>query len=103
MIVFDYDEKRNYQKCFSYSSPKSNDSQTDLTFYKLPTQTKIMLNCAIDIPSHYLIKANFDEMIMKEKNVEIKKNLMNNVRNLHLVKKYQNDILEQYEVIYKDI
>jgi hypothetical protein len=28
---------------------------------------------------------------------------MNNVRNLHLVKKYQNDILEQYEVIYKDI
>jgi hypothetical protein len=103
MVVFDYDEQKSYQKCFSYSSPKHDDSKIDLRYFILPTKTKIMLNVPIDIPTAYLIKVNFHKMIEKENNSQIKKNLMDNITNLNHVNHYRNEILEQYEVIYKNI
>jgi hypothetical protein len=99
MIVFDYDINKNYQKCFSFSSPKNNDSFRDLTFYKLPTLTKIMLNSPIEIPTQYLSKANLEKMKTNETNLNVKENLNRNIRNLQLVKKYKNEIIYQYQCI----
>jgi hypothetical protein len=99
MLVFDYEENKEYQRCFSYSSPKDTDRKNDLRYYKLPTQTKIMLNSSIDIPCKYLIKANLEEMLKKEENKQINKNIRNNIINLNHARKFKKDILEQYDVI----
>jgi hypothetical protein len=103
MLVFDYDENKDYQRCFSYSSPKPTDNNKDLRYFRLPNKQKIMLNSSIDIPNEYLIKVNFDQMIRSEINPEVKKNLMDNVANLRYAKKFENDILEQYNVIQDNI
>jgi hypothetical protein len=67
MIVFDYNVNKEYQRCFSYSSPKDKDKSNELWYYKLPSQTKIMLNSSIDVPTEYLIKADLTKMEQKEK------------------------------------
>jgi hypothetical protein len=103
MLVFDYDEKNEYQRCFSYSSPKPTDRNRDLRYYRLPTRQKIMLNSSINIPPKYLIKANLEKMIEEESNHEVKRNLDFNITNLNYAKKFKKDILEQYDVIYKNI
>jgi polyhydroxyalkanoate synthesis regulator phasin len=103
MLVFDYEENKEYQRCFSYSSPKDTDRKNDLRYYKLPTQTKIMLNSSIDIPSKYLIKANLEEMLKEEENMQINKNIRNNIINLNYARKFKKDILEQYDVIKNNV
>jgi hypothetical protein len=103
MVVFDYDEQKPYQKCFSYSSPKPDDTKIDLRYFILPNKQKIMLNSPIDIPTRYLIKVNFQKMKEREKNNQILDNLDKNIQNLNYVKQFRKDILEQYEVIYKNI
>jgi hypothetical protein len=102
MLVFDYDENKDYQRCFSYSSPKLTDNNKDLRYFRLPNKQKIMLNSSIDIPNEYLTKVNFDQMIRCETNPQVKKNLMDNVLNLRYAKKFENVILEQYEVIVRN-
>lgn len=99
MVVFDYDEDKDSHKCFSYSSPKLNDSNNDLTFYVLPTRTKIMLNSPIDIPTKYIIKADFDKMLRVEMNSQIKRNLWFNKENLELVRLHKDEIYYQYQCI----
>lgn len=103
MIVFDYDEHKLWQRCFSYSSPKYDDTKMDLRYYILPNRQKIMLNSSIDIPSKYLIRANFEQMKKNEKNVYVLKNIESNIENLKFVKQFKDQILEQYEVIDKNI
>lgn len=103
MIVFDYDEHKLWQRCFSYSSPKYDDTKTDLRYYILPNGQKVMLNSSIDIPSKYLIKADFDKMLKAEHSKIIAKNIRDNILNLELVRKHRIEILEQYEVIDKNI
>jgi hypothetical protein len=103
MVVFDYDGGKLYQKCFSYSSPKPDDSKIDLRYYVLPNKQKVMLNSTIDIPSQYLIKANFEQMKRKESNAQVIRNINFNIECFNFVKKLSHDILEQYEVIYENI
>ena len=103
MVVFDYDEHKPWQRCFSFSSPKPDDVKTDLRYYVLPNKQKLMLNSSIDIPSKYLIKADLDLMKIHESNPSIKRNLDYNIENLKLVKSHKEHILEQYEVIEKNI
>jgi hypothetical protein len=67
MLVFDYNETKESQKCFSYSSPKPTDNKKDLRYFILPTNQKIMLNSSIDIPTKYLIKADLIKMEQREK------------------------------------
>jgi hypothetical protein len=103
MIVFDYDESKGYQRCFSYSSPKPADNNKDLRYFRLPNKTKIKLDSSIDIPNKYLTIANFNHLIKSEINSEVKKNLMYNIINLDYVKKFVKDILEQYNVIKNNV
>jgi hypothetical protein len=102
MLVFDYDESKEYQRRFSYSSPKQTDNNSDLRYFRLPNKQKIMLNSAIDIPSEYLIRANLGEMKEIENNPKVKRNLDFNIENLNYTRKFENDILEQYEVIVRN-
>jgi hypothetical protein len=102
MLVFDYDESKGYQRCFSYSSPKQTDNNSDLRYFRLPNMQKIMLNSAIDIPSGYLIRANLGEMKEIENNPIVKRNLDFNIENLNYARKFEDDILEQYEVIVRN-
>jgi hypothetical protein len=71
MIVFNYDEKAQNQKCFSFSSPKPDDNGNDLRYFRLPNRQKIMLNSAIDIPTTYLRIVDFPKMIENEKKIPI--------------------------------
>lgn len=101
MIVFDYDKNKEWQKCFSYSSPK--EKGRDLRYYYLPNDQRIALNSVVDIPTKYLKVANFEKMKNKEYNWQVKKNIEHNIINLNMVKKYQTEILEQYDVILRNI
>jgi hypothetical protein len=75
MIVFNYDKTKTHQKCFSFSSPKLNDNRNDLRYFILPNKQKVMLNSAIDIPTKYLKTVDFNKMIKREKNYEVKRTL----------------------------
>jgi hypothetical protein len=103
MIVFDYDDYKYYQKCFSYSSPKPNDNRTDLRYYILPNRQKVMLNTSIDIPTQYLIKADFPKMKLLETSRQILDNIDKNIENLNYVKQHKRHILEQYDTIFNNL
>jgi hypothetical protein len=103
MIVFNYDEKAQNQKCFSFSSPKPDDNGNDLRYFRLPNRQKIMLNSVVNISTTYLCVVDFPKMIENEKNPNVKKNLEFTRISFNFANRFKNEILELYGIIKNNL